>query len=386
VRTPQPGPPARSRRGAGQLRRRSDGRWEARIWVRGRGGIWERRSYYGRTRDDVDRQLHAALVERADGTVPAATGKLTVGAFVATWLANKEVKVRPRTWISYRQLCRDHIVPVLGGIRLNKLGPDDVERLYASMLKKGSSPKTVRNAGGVLHSVLETAVKYRYLRANVAAVVELPRHSRPTINTLDERQVRTLVEAADAAGDPHATLWALALGTGARQGELLGLLWPDLDDRRGLLHIERSLIYVAGEGDHTAETKTKSSNRTIHIAPALVDRLLAYRAASAQSALREGRSYNLTGPIFQRPDGRPLSQNIVVKKWHAALFRAGLPAVRFHDARHSVATILLQRGMSARAVADQLGHSNITTTLNVYAHSTPTQHEQAAAILGEFLS
>ena len=114
-------------------------------------------------------------------------------------MANKEVKVRPRTWISYRQLCRDHIVPVLGGIRLNKLGSDDVERLYASMLKEGSSPKTVRNAGGVLHSVLETAVKYRYLRANVAAVVELPRHSRPTINTLDERQVRTLVEAGDPA-------------------------------------------------------------------------------------------------------------------------------------------------------------------------------------------
>ncbi|HVC77541.1 MAG TPA: tyrosine-type recombinase/integrase [Candidatus Micrarchaeaceae archaeon] len=90
--------------------------------------------------------------------------------------------------------------------------------------------------------------------------------------------------------------------------------------------------------------------------------------------------------MFQRSDGRPLSQSIVVKKWHAALLRAGLPAVRFHDARHSVATILLQRGMSARAAADQLGHSNITTTLNVYAHSTPTQHEQAAAILGEFLS
>jgi integrase len=195
-----------------------------------------------------------------------------------------------------------------------------------------------------------------------------------------------VVDAADVAGDSDTTLWALALGTGARQGELLGLMWSDIDVQRGLLHIQRSLIYVKGGGDYLVEPKTRSSRRTIHLAPSVVERLQTHRKASAESALSKGRPYNLHGHIFQRIDGRPLSQNIVTKAWRAALLRAELPAVRFHDARHSAATILLQRGMSARMVADLLGHANVTTTLNLYAHSTPTQHQQAAAILGEFLS
>jgi|SRR6266550_5863126 len=180
---------------------------------------------------------------------------------------------------------------------------------------------------------------------------------------------RALIESSDAATDSVMPLWALALGTGARQGELLGLLWSDLDTRLGQLHIQRSLIYVKGGGDLLVEPKTRSSRRTIHLAPALVERLQAHRKASAEAAFREGRSYNLSGHIFQRVDGRPLSQNIVTKAWRAALLRAALPAVRFNDARHSAATILLERGMSARMVADLLGHSNVTTTLNLYAHS-----------------
>jgi integrase len=224
------------------------------------------------------------------------------------------------------------------------------------------------------------------ISVNAASLVDLPRHARREMKTLNAEQARALIESSDAATDSLTALWALALGTGARQGELLGLMWSDLDARLGQLHIQRSLIYVKGGGDYLVEPKTRSSRRTIHLAPALVERLQAHRKASAEAALREGRPYDLNGHIFQRVDGRPLSQNIVTKAWRAALLRAELPAVRFHDARHSAATILLERGMSARMVADLLGHANVTTTLNLYAHSTPTQHQQAAAILGEFLS
>ena len=176
------------------------------------------------------------------------------------------------------------------------------------------------------------------------------------------------------AEDPYATLWALALSTGLRQGELLGLAWADIDLERGLLHVRRSLTHLP-TGDVLGEPKSASSRRSVRLGQAIIDRLARHRAAGLVA----------TGPVFRREDGRPLSASIVLKAWHQALKRAGLPLIRFHDARHSVATTLLARGLSARLVADVLGHANVSTTLAVYAHSTASQHDQAAAILGEAL-
>lgn len=379
-------PGSRGRRGTGTMRQRKDGRWEARIWVRGPGGSWARRSYVGSNKEDVGRRLRAALAQRDGGNLPAASRRLTLGAFVADWLPGIEATVRPRTFVAYKQLVRDHILPTLGAVALVRLGPEHVQLLHARMLRSGSSPKTAANAGGLLHSVLETAVRYRYIPHNPAALVRPPRHARKEMKVLSADQVRHLVENAEAAGDPLAPLWALALGTGARQGELLGLRWGDLDAKRRTLHIQRSLIYVKGGRDVLAEPKTTASNRTIHVSPALVDRLVDHRKSEATAALLAGRSYDLAnGFIFSRPNGSALSGNIVSKAWPRALRRAELPAVRFHDARHTVATILLQRGLSPRLVADLLGHSNISTTLGTYGHTTATQHEQAAAVLGEIL-
>jgi integrase len=376
---------ARGRRGTGTIRQRKDGRWEARIWVRGPGGSWTRRSYIASDKENVARSLRAALAQRDAGNLPAVSRRLTVGVFIADWLAGVEPTVRPRTFVSYTQLCRDHIVAQLGSLALTKLGPEHVKRLHATMKAAGRSPKTIANASGVLHSALEAAVGYRYIPHNPASLVRPPRRERKEMKVLSAEQSRTLVESAEHANDPLSPLWALALATGARQGELLGLRWGDLEVAKQRLHIQRSLIYVKGGGDHVAEPKTNRSSRTIHLAASLVDRLTDHRKAAASAALAAGRPYDLTGYIFSRPDGRPLSGNIVKGAWPKALLRAGLPRVRFHDARHSVATQLLERGLSPRLVADLLGHSNIATTLGTYGHTTPSQHEHAAAIMGEIL-
>ncbi len=374
----------RGRRGTGSLRQRNDGRWEARLWVRGPGGSWRQQTIRGKTREQTSSRLRQALVHRDGGTLPTTTGRLTTGAFLGEWITGIESTLRPRTAMAYRQVIRDHLVPGLGHVLLARLRPEQIQVLHASMLAKGRSAKTIANTHGVLHAALQQAVRWRLIPTNVAGLVRPPHRARPEMHVLSPEQVHALIEAADTAQDPHAVLWALALGTGLRQGELLGLAWPDADLEHGLLHVRRSLTHLP-DGDVLGEPKSASSRRSVRLGPALVDRLASHRGSGAEAALREGRSYDLAGPVFRRADGRPLSASIVLKAWHHALERAGLPLVRFHDARHSVATTLLARGLSARLVADVLGHANVSTTLAVYAHSTAAQHDQAAAILGEAL-
>jgi integrase len=361
---------------------RADGRWEARYTALV-DGVWKRRSVFGRTKAETSRKLREALSARDAGANPAST-KETVAGFLASWLKGAESTLRPRTAMAYRQVVRDHLIPGLGHVQLARLRPEQVQAMHAAMLAKGRSPKTIANTHGVLHAALQQALRWRLIPANVAGLVRPPRRPRPEMRVLTPEQVRALLDAADAAQDHHAALWALALGTGLRQGELLGLAWPDVELERGLLHVRRSLTHLP-TGDVLGEPKSASSRRSVRLGMAIVDRLARHRAAEAGMALREGRSYDLAGPVFRRANGRPLSASIVLKAWHRALERAGLPLVRFHDARHSVATTLLARGMSARLVADVLGHANVSTTLAVYAHSTASQHDQAAAILGEAL-
>ena len=375
----------RARRGTGSVRQREDGRWEARLWVQGPGGIPRQRSIRASTRAQVEARLNAVIAKRNAGTLESSAGRgVTLGGFLEEWIIGIEPTLRPRTALAYRQAIRDHLTPALGRIPLTRLRPEQLQALHAAMLKLGRSPKTIANVHGVLHAALQQAVRWRLIPTNVAGLVRPPRRSRPEMHVLSPDQVRALLEAADSAADPLDSLWALALGTGLREGELLGLNWPDVDLKTGLLHVRRSLIHLP-DGDVLAEPKTASSRRSVRLGPALVDRLTSHRAEEAETALREGRSYDLTGPVFRRADGRRLSASMVLKGWHQALTRADLPLIRFHDARHSVATTLLARGLSPRLVADVLGHSNVSTTLGVYAHTTAGQHEQAAAILGEVL-
>jgi integrase len=311
-------------------------------------------------------------------------GKVTVGAFLADWMTGVEPTLKPRTGAGYRQLIRDHLKPALGPIALTKLRPEQVQKLYASMLERGSSPKTISNTAGVLHAALQQAMRWRLVSGNIASLVRPPRRQRPDFQVVNSDQVHQLLAAAEAASDPLTPMWALALGTGMRQGEILGLRWRDVDVDRGLLAVQHSLVHPNCEFI-LAEPKTASSRRLIHLSPALVGRLVRHRMTEAEAALRAGRAYELAGFVFRRTDGRPLSASIVLKAWHRALDRADLPRMRFHDARHSVATILMDRLRNARLVADVLGHANVSTTLQMYAHTTATQHEQAAAVLGEAL-
>ena len=359
--------------GEGSVRnkRRSDGRWEARYTTE-IDGAWKRRSVFGRTKAEAAQKLRAALSARDAGT-PQPSAKETVGPFLEAWLAATKPNVRPRTFASYSQIVHDHLLPALWSTSLTKLQPVQLQRLYAQLLERGRSPKTVANIHRVMHRALNQAQRWRLVTSNVADLVDPPRQKRPEMKALSPEQARQVLDAA--RGDDLEALWVVALTTGLRQGELLALRWPDVDLERNSLRVVASLIRLVGQEPQLAEPKSRRSRRQVELSAAAVDALRRHRANAPS-----------IGFVFSRPDGRPLSVTTTWKRWRALLERAQVPAMPFHSARHSAATLPLSRGVHPKIVSEMLGHSTVAITLDVYSHVTPIMQREAAAAMDALLS
>lgn len=337
-----------------------------------------RRAYRGgfATREEAERALALLLGEVAAGgyVEPA---DLTVAELAERWLRDYvEPRLRPKTQDSYRRLLSKHILPALGAARLRRLQAHQIQSLYARMVRDGLSPRTVRYAHAILHRMLACAVKWGLLGRNVADQVSPPAERRREPAVLDEEGARRLLSAA--RGDRLHALWALALGTGMRRGELLGLKWEDVDLEAGIITVRRSLVEVSGQRIFQ-EPKTASGRRRVELTPALVEILRRHRAAQARERLALGPAYQDNGLVFCQEDGRPLHpHNVVRRSFRRLLARAGLPPIRFHDLRHSHATLLLTRGTHPKVVQERLGHSRIGTTLDTYSHIVPGMQRDAA--------
>jgi integrase len=225
-----------SRRGnhEGSIYRREDGRFEGKVRLGGR-----RKSFYGKTEKEVRQQIRRAITDHERGVRPL-SGQVTIEAFLTRWLEEVvRLTKEERTYEVYAYHVRDHILPTLGRLRLDRLEPDQVQRLYARLQQVGLSPKTVRNVHGVLSSALTQAVEWRLVGQNVASLAKRPRAvRRKEVRTLSPAEVRRLW---DTANPRWKTLLLVTALTGARQGEILGLKWNDVDFARGTLTIQRQL-------------------------------------------------------------------------------------------------------------------------------------------------
>jgi integrase len=224
-----------------------------------------------------------------------------------------------------------------------------------------------------LHRALAQAQRWRLIPTNVAELVDPPRLGRPEMKALNAEQARQVLKAAH--GDDLEALWTVALTTGLRQGELLALRWPDVDLDRGSLRVVASLMRMVGHEPQLVEPKSRRSRRQVELSAAAVDALRWHRASAPS-----------IGFVFARPDGRPLSVTTTWKRWRALLERAHVPAMPFHSARHSAATLLLSRGVHPKIVSEMLGHSTVAITLDVYSHVTPAMHREAARVMDQLLS
>jgi len=372
--------------GDGSIFKRSDGRWAASLTLGYDAGRRIRKTLYGPSQAAVRELLQQARQDLRQGIAPS-PGRLTIGDYLAGWLDSVQPTIRATTFISYEGHVRLHIVPVIGRILLAKLTPADVRRLIAHRLDTGASPRSAQYTHVVLSRALRLAEREGMIGRNVAALVSGPRVRRAEIRPLDPAQARTLLETA--RGDRLEALYTVATALGLRQGEALALRWQDVDLDARTLRVTATLQRVPpmlrGPDDGGRGTryrleppKTARSRRTIHLPGVVVTALREHRVRQLEERVGAGAAWQGWDLVFATTIGTPLDARNVSRAFVDLLQRAGLPRIRFHDLRHSAATLMLAQGVDARTIMETLGHSQIGTTMNTYAHVLPAMQRDAA--------
>jgi integrase len=356
--------------------RKSDEKWVGSITLENR----KRKVFYGKTRKEVQEKLKVALREQQQGTL-VTTPKQTLAQFLTDWLENSQKQsVRPRTYERYEELVRLHIVPVLGRCELQKLSAQHLQTFYAKKAGEGLSATTINHFHNVLHKALDTAVKWNLVARNVCDLVSPPRRKQYEVQPLTLEQVHKLLAVVE--GHYMEALFKVALATGLRRGELMGLKWQDINFDTGVLQVRRILSRVPtkmpGKGYVEAEPKTQKSRRSIVIAPFALEALKLHQERQRGAKLKAGSAWQDHDYVFCTSIGTHLNPTRdMLGQLKSLLKKAGLPDIRFHDLRHSAATLLLSVGVHPKVVQEILGHSQIGITLDVYSHVLPSMQQDA---------
>lgn len=348
-----------------------------------------------RTKADAQDALTIALAEHQRGEHIEPT-KLTVKEYLEReWLPVQKAARKPTTYGGYNFIVEKRIVPALGDLRLSELTAGDVARLYTTLRatgrlvgkktgkEKGSglSERSVKHTHSVLHAALEHAVDAGFIARNPAR--RLPRSSRPNprnveMKTWTAEQLRAFLTSVD--GDRLRPAFLVTALTGLRRSELCGLKWEDVDLDRQVLAVRRGLT-TAGYEVHEGAPKSGRA-RTVALDTETVAVMKRWRTAQLQERLKWGEAWTDSGYVFTREDGNPMHPQLFSDAFERRSKAANLPAIRFHDLRHTHATLLLAAGVHPKVVQERLGHSSISITLDLYSHVAPGMQEDAAAKLG----
>lgn len=368
----------RRKNGAGTVRKRADGRWEGRVVIgHDEQGRPKTKNVLAKTKAECITKLEALQAE----CMPTATKckpDMAFGAWMDSWYQTfSKPKLRLNTQLGYEERIYKHVIPALGNIPLNKLSQNDLQQFYAKLKTSGRlirvehfgpglSDRMVRGCHAACRSALQKAVEEGLIRVNPAIGCKLPPKKSGEMQVLTQEEMqRFLIQAKQ---DGYYELFLLELGTGMRLGEILALQWDDLDMESGELRISKSVSFIEGK-PHITETKTKASIRTIVLPPSLLEVLKTYKETV-------NSRWMFPSPV---KEDCPLTNGFVRRRMQQTLERAGCKKVRFHDLRHTFATMALEHGMDVKTLSTIIGHISSVTTLDIYSHVTDTMQKQAAA-------
>jgi len=356
--------------GEGSITQRKDGRWMAALTLDNH----KRKYFYSNTRKEVQDKLNKALYEQKQGTL--ATGpQQTLAAYLEKWLEYVvKLTLEPNTYQQYRSVVRYHLVPALGQIKLQKLTTAMIQALYAQKQQEGKSSRTIAIIHSVLSSALENAISWDLVTRNVAKSAKHPTVEHYEAQTLTMEQALKLLEVA--RGTQMDAMLLFALTTGMRRGEILSLRWEDIDFERSVVFVHRTVNRIVGQGFVEGEPKTKAGRRRILLPDVAIEALKSHKVAQEQARIKAGEKWVERGIVFSNTKGGFLSTNLVRRRFRELLKNAGLPGMRFHDLRHSAATILLGAKVQLKVVSERLGHASIATTADIYSHVLPEMQQE----------
>jgi integrase len=360
--------------GEGTIYKKADGKYRAQVSVDGK-----RLSHTGSQRE-CETWLRRMRLQVEKGLTYGAA-KMSVGELAEEWLRIKKTKLRLATQEQYERMVRLYIVPGLGRLALKDLNAAIVQEFYRKIQQKGAGARTVQLVHTVLHGILEHGQRLGLVTVNYTELTEIPRPEKHEMKVWDESQVSLFLARAD-----DATFYRLAFSTGMRRGEIVGLKWIDLDWRSGTLTVRRQVYEPQGGGWRFQEPKSRAGVRSIRLGPGMIEALrVQYNQTIPLMRQVAGESWQENDLIFPSANGKPRNGYEVSKRFHRQAAEAGLPEIRFHDIRHTAASIMLMHNEAPVRVAMILGQG-LAVLLSTYAHFIPDDSSRAALLMDEITS
>lgn len=372
---------SRSAAGSGSIRQRPDGRWEARFTYADDLGNKKRGSVYGESQKEC-RQKLTAILTAIDSGLYKKTQRYTLEQWLDEWLATYCKDLKPMTLSGYKSKIESRIKPYLGKSQLTALNNVRLQKYY-NLLASGDSDhkplsaKSIQNVHGILHKALDQAVIAGILASNPSDHVKLPKIKKPALMPLMDEDVTRFLDAIK--GDPYERLYIVALFSGLRESELIGLQWDDVDLENGIITVCRQIQKAYGKNEYVFLDETKNGKqRTAAIAPSIVKVLKAQRVQQMEWQLAAGSLWkNERNLVFTNEIGDHLKHRTVYNRFKRIVSSIGLEHTRFHDLRHSYAVNALQAGDSVKAVQEQLGHYSSAFTMDTYAAVSNTMRKES---------
>jgi integrase len=359
----------------GCLHQKANGSWKAAVMLQGR-----RLSKTCKTRKEAQEWLRLTFSQIDNGLTFAST-KIKLAEYLADWLATEKTIMRQSTWSHYSQLTSAYIIPNVGKITLRDLRTEHIQKLYNCLGGQGVGAPTIQKIHKLLRSAVGNAAKTGTIPRNPVAFAHPPAGSVSEMKILDDSQVSQFL--ISIIGHRWEALYYLAIATGMRRGELLGLKWEDIDWLKQTVKVERQIR----PGDQSFQPlKTRFSRRTITIGAKTIQVLHDHYERQQKTRKNSGSKWVENSLVFTNTHGGPLCANHMTRVFQELLEACGLPKIRFHDLRHTAASLMLNNGIPPIVVSRRLGHSKASTTLDVYGHLIDSMQEEAATLMDNLVT